>query len=36
MVNPGEDGLAAVSIPGFLAFPHVITRLSQGKLPVFQ
>jgi hypothetical protein len=34
--NPGKDVLAAVSIPGFLAFPHVITRLSQGKLPVLQ
>jgi hypothetical protein len=36
MDNPASDVLAAVSIPGFLAFPHVITRLSQGKLPVSQ
>jgi hypothetical protein len=36
MRQPGGVILAAVSIPGFLAFSHVITSLSQGKLPVLQ
>jgi hypothetical protein len=36
MYNHWGDVLAAVSVPGFFAFPHVITRLSQGKLPVLQ
>jgi hypothetical protein len=38
MVKPGGVLLVAVSVPGLRAFvfPHVITRLSQGKLPVLQ